>query len=91
MDRVKRLKHLLTTLEQVIQLLEQADAGAKLSLLKACHAEASHLLEMSQGVSSEALQELSIRVRSAIHPGMMGQEADVARIAMGLTMLARAA
>lgn len=91
MDRIKRLNHLLAALEQVIQVLEQGDVSANLSVLKACYAEAQHMLLSEQPISSEALQELSTRVRSAVHPGMMGQEVDVAKIALGFNMLSRVA
>lgn len=91
MDRKQRMKHLLTALEQVIQLLEQGNEDANLSVLKACYAEAQFLSDSDQEVSPEALQELSSRVRSAIRPGMMGQEADVAKIAVGFNVLSRVA
>ena len=92
MDRRKRLKHLLNALEQVIQILEQGDVDANLSILKACYAEAQHMLECDDNdVTVEALQELSTRVRSAIHPGMLGSEVDVAKIALGFNMLSRVA
>lgn len=91
MDRNKKLEHLLTALQQVIQILEQGDENANLAVLKACYAEAQHLLQADQEISPEALQELSTRVRSAIHPGMLDREADVARIALGFNMLSRVA
>ncbi|MCG8313392.1 MAG: hypothetical protein MI976_09260 [Pseudomonadales bacterium] len=91
MDRRKRLKHLLNALEQVIQILEQGDVDANLSVLKACYAEAQHMLESESEISVDALQELSTRVRSAIHPGMLGKEVDVAKIALGFNMLSRVA
>lgn len=90
MDRVKKVKHLLASLEQVIQLLEQGNADVNLSVLKACYAEAKILCE-SDSISDEALQELSTRVQSAIRPGMLGEEVGVAKIAMGFNMLSRAA
>ncbi len=91
MDRRKKLEHLLTALQQVIQILEQGDVNANLAVLKACYAEAQHLLQADQEIAPEALQELSTRVRSAIHPGMMEQEVDVAKIALGFNMLSRVA
>ncbi|MCG8669170.1 MAG: hypothetical protein MI867_07125 [Pseudomonadales bacterium] len=91
MDRKQKVKHLLSSLEQVIQLLEQGNADANLSVLKACYAEAQLLCESGQEVTAEALQELSTRVRSAIRPGMMDQEADVAKIALGFNVLSRVA
>lgn len=91
MDRNKRLNHLLGALEQVIQLLEQGDVDANLSVLKACYAEAQTMLQSDREVSPEALQELSMRVRTAIHPGMMEQEANVAKIALGFNMLSKVA
>ena len=91
MERKQRLEHLLAALDQVIQILEQGEVSASLSVLKACYEEAQSLLGASQDIPSEVLQSLSTRVRSAIHPGMMGREVDVARIALGLNMLSRVA
>ncbi|MDX1692825.1 MAG: hypothetical protein R3208_03610 [Ketobacteraceae bacterium] len=91
MERSKRLEHLLTALEQVIQLLEQSDVDTNMSVLKSSYAEAKHLLQAGAAISAEALQELSTKVRSAIHPGMMEREGDVARIALGFNMLSRVA
>lgn len=90
MDRVKKVKHLLASLEQVIQLLEQGSTDANISVLKACHSEAKILCESGE-ITDEALQELSTRVSSAIRPGMLGEEVGVAKIAMGFNMLSRVA
>lgn len=91
MDRRKRMKHLLGALKQVIQILEQGDVDANLSVLKACYAEAQYMLDSEQDVSVDALTELSARVQTSIHPGMMNSQVDVAKIAYGFNMLSRVA
>ena len=75
----------------MIQILEQGDVDANLSVLKACYAEVQHMLDSDYDISVDALQELSTRIRTAIHPGMLGKEVDVAKIAMGFNMLSRVA